>query len=105
MCIRDRFRTGCKLAAIDPTGKVLDINKVFITLPKQDYSHDEKVLLSMIQKYQIEIIAIGNGTASRETESFIADFIKKYQLNVQYVIVSEAGASAVSYTHLREVFE
>ncbi len=90
------FRTGCKLAAIDPTGKVLDINKVFITLPKQDYSHDEKVLLSMIQKYQIEIIAIGNGTASRETESFIADFIKKYQLNVQYVIVSEAGASVYS---------
>lgn len=90
------FRTGCKLAAIDPTGKVLDINKVFITLPKKDYSKDEKVLLSMIQKYKIEIIAIGNGTASRETESFIASFIKKYQLNVQYVIVSEAGASVYS---------
>ncbi|WP_270525853.1 Tex family protein [Longibaculum muris] len=90
------FRTGCKLAAIDPTGKVLDINKVFITLPKADYSKDEKVLLSMIQKYKIEIIAIGNGTASRETESFIAEFIKKYQLNVQYVIVSEAGASVYS---------
>jgi len=90
------FRTGCKLAAIDPTGKVLDINKVFITLPKNDYSKDEKVLLSMIQKYKIEIIAIGNGTASRETESFIANFIKKNQLNVQYVIVSEAGASVYS---------
>lgn len=90
------FRTGCKLAAIDPTGKVLDINKVFITLPKNDYSKDEKILLSMIQKYNIEIIAIGNGTASRETESFIAEFIKKNQLNVQYVIVSEAGASVYS---------
>lgn len=90
------FRTGCKLAAIDPTGKVLDINKVFITLPKNDYSKDEKVLLSMIQKYKIEIIAIGNGTASRETESFIASFIQKYHLNVQYVIVSEAGASVYS---------
>ena len=90
------FRTGCKLAAIDPTGKVLDINKVFITIPKNDYSHDEKILLSMIQKYNIEIIAIGNGTASRESESFIAEFIKKYQLNVQYVIVSEAGASVYS---------
>ena len=90
------FRTGCKLAAIDPTGKVLDINKVFITLPKDDYSKDEKTLLSMIQKYKIEIIAIGNGTASRDTESFIASFIKKYHLDVQYVIVSEAGASVYS---------
>lgn len=90
------FRTGCKLAAIDPTGKVLDINKVFITIPKNDYSKDEKVLLSMIKNYKIEIIAIGNGTASRETESFIASFIKKYQLDVQYVIVSEAGASVYS---------
>lgn len=90
------FRTGCKLAAIDPTGKVLDINKVFITLPKDDYSKDEKTLLSMIQKYKIEIIAIGNGTASRETESFIASFIKKNHLDVQYVIVSEAGASVYS---------
>lgn len=90
------FRTGCKLAAIDPTGKVLDINKVFITIPKQDYSKDEKTLLSIIQKHNIEIIAIGNGTASRETESFIAQFIKKYHLDVQYVIVSEAGASVYS---------
>ncbi|MEG0365444.1 MAG: Tex family protein [Coprobacillus sp.] len=90
------FRTGCKLAAIDPTGKVLDINKVYITLPKEDYSKDEKVLLSMITKYKIEIIAIGNGTASRETETFIASFIKKNNLNIEYVIVSEAGASVYS---------
>ncbi|MEG0452503.1 MAG: Tex family protein [Coprobacillus sp.] len=90
------FRTGCKLAAIDPTGKVLDIDKVYITLPKEDYSKDEKILLSMITKYKIEIIAIGNGTASRETETFIATFIKKNNLNIQYVIVSEAGASVYS---------
>ncbi|MEG0592816.1 MAG: Tex family protein [Coprobacillus sp.] len=90
------FRTGCKLAAIDPTGKVLDINKVYITLPKEDYSKDEKVLLSMITKYKIEIIAIGNGTASRETETFIASFIKKNNLSIEYVIVSEAGASVYS---------
>ena len=90
------FRTGCKLAAIDPTGKVLDINKIFITLPKDDYSKDEKILLSMIQKYKIEIIAIGNGTASRETEGFIANLIQKNHLDVQYVIVSEAGASVYS---------
>lgn len=94
------FRTGCKLAAIDPTGKVLAINKVFITLPKDDYSKDEKVLLSMIQKYNIEIIAIGNGTASRETESFIAAFIKKHKLSLQYVIISEAGASVYSASPL-----
>ena len=94
------FRTGCKLAAIDPTGKVLNIDKVFITLPKPDYTKDEKILLSMIQKYNIEIIAIGNGTASRETESFIASFIKKYQLNIQYVIVSEAGASVYSASQI-----
>lgn len=90
------FRTGCKLAAIDPTGKVLAINKVFITIPKKDYSKDEKILLSMIKKYHIEIIAIGNGTASRETESFIANLIQKHHLDVQYVIVSEAGASVYS---------
>ena len=90
------YRTGCKLAAIDPTGKVLDINKVFITLPKNDYSKDEKILLNMISKYHIEIIAIGNGTASRETESFIAQLIQKNNLDVQYVIVSEAGASVYS---------
>lgn len=90
------FRTGCKLAAIDPTGKVLAIDKVYISLPKNDYTKDEKILLSMIKKYQIEIIAIGNGTASRETESFIAQFIKKNHLDIQYVIVSEAGASVYS---------
>lgn len=90
------FRTGCKLAAIDPTGKVLDINKVFITLPKDDYSKDEKILMNMIKKYNIEIIAIGNGTASRETESFIANFIQKNELDVEYIIVSEAGASVYS---------
>lgn len=94
------YRTGCKLAAIDPTGKVLAINKVFITLPKNDYSKDESILLSMIKKYKIEIIAIGNGTASRETESFIANLIKKNNLNVQFVIVSEAGASVYSASPL-----
>ena len=94
------YRTGCKLAAIDPTGKVLAINKVYITLPKNDYSKDEAILLSMIKKYKIEIIAIGNGTASRETESFIANLIKKNNLNVQFVIVSEAGASVYSASPL-----
>lgn len=94
------FRTGCKLAAIDPTGKVLGINKVYMTIPKKDYSKDEEILLSMIRKYKIEIIAIGNGTASRESESFIASLIQKNHLDVQYVIVSEAGASVYSASPL-----
>ncbi len=75
------FRTGCKLAAVDPTGKVLGI-------------------LRMIKDYHIEVIAMGNGTASRESEAWIAAFIKKYHLDVQYVIVSEAGASVYSASKL-----
>ena len=90
------YRTGCKLAALDPTGKVLEINKVFITLPKDNYKRDEDILLRMIRQHHIELIAIGNGTASRESEAFIANLIKKYKLNVQYTIVSEAGASVYS---------
>lgn len=94
------FRTGCKLAVVDPTGKVLHIDKVFITLPKEHYHKDTKILLDIIAKYGIEIIAIGNGTASRETESFIAKMIKEYHLHVQYAIISEAGASVYSASPL-----
>lgn len=94
------FRTGCKLAAVDPTGKVLDIDKVFISLPKVRHDQDEKTLLRMIYDYHIEVIAIGNGTASRESERFIASFINKYHLDIQYVIVSEAGASVYSASTL-----
>lgn len=90
------FRTGCKLAVVDQTGKVLEIDKVFITLPKENYDKDIKILLSLIKKYNIEIIAIGNGTASRESEAFIAKLIKNNNLNVDYAIISEAGASVYS---------
>lgn len=90
------FRTGCKLAAVDPTGKVLGIDKCYISLPKKDHQQDEATLLRMIKDYHIEVIAMGNGTASRESEAWIAAFIKKYNLDVQYVIVSEAGASVYS---------
>ena len=90
------YRTGCKLAVVDQTGKVLEIDKVFITLPKNDYSKDIQKLLTMIKKYKIEIIAIGNGTASRESEAFIAKLIQEHQLNVDYAIISEAGASVYS---------
>ena len=94
------FRTGCKLAAVDPTGKLLGVDKCYISMPKKDHSRDEKTLLSMISTYKCEIIAMGNGTASRESEAFIANFIRKYHLDVQYVIVSEAGASVYSASPL-----
>ena len=90
------IRTGCKLAVVDVTGKVLKIDKIFPTIPKKSYADDKKKVLELISKYKIEIIAIGNGTASRETEKFIADLIKEKQLDVSYVIVSEAGASVYS---------
>lgn len=90
------IRTGCKLAVVDVTGKVLKIDKIFPTIPKKSYADDKKKVLELISEYKIEIIAIGNGTASRETEKFIADLIKEKQLDVSYVIVSEAGASVYS---------
>lgn len=90
------FRTGCKLAVVDPTGKVLAINKAFITIPKNNYDKEKKLILDLIKKHKIEIIAIGNGTASRETEAFIASLIKENNLDVDYALISEAGASVYS---------
>lgn len=90
------YRTGCKLAVVDQTGKVLKIDKVFITIPKNNYDKETKVLLDLIHTYKIEIIAIGNGTASRESEAFIANLIKENHLDVDYAIISEAGASVYS---------
>lgn len=90
------IRTGCKLAVVDATGKVLKIDKIYPTIPKKSYAEDRQKTLKLIKDYQIEIIAIGNGTASRETEQFIADLIQNNQLDVSYVIVSEAGASVYS---------
>lgn len=94
------YRTGCKLAVVDQTGKVLHIDKVFITLPKDNYDKDIKILLDIIQKYHIEIIAIGNGTASRESEAFIAKLIQEHHLNVEFAIISEAGASVYSASQI-----
>lgn len=90
------YRTGCKLAVVDQTGKVLHIDKVFITIPKNNYDKETKILLDIIKKYKIEIIAIGNGTASRESEAFIANLIQQNHLDVDYAIISEAGASVYS---------
>lgn len=99
------YRTGCKLAAVDETGKVLDIGVMYPTPPKNDVAGAEKVVLQLINKYHIELVAIGNGTASRETEQFFSDLIGKHGLNLSYIIVNEAGASVYSASKLaREEF-
>ena len=94
------FRTGCKLAVLDPTGKVLDIQVIYPTEPHNKIEESKKIVLDLINKYHIDIIAIGNGTASRESEAFIANTIKEAKRKVEYVIVSEAGASVYSASPL-----
>lgn len=94
------FRTGCKLAVLDPTGKVLAIEVIYPTGPHHKIEESKKVVLDLINRYNIDIIAIGNGTASRESEAFIADTIKETSRAVEYVIVSEAGASVYSASPL-----
>ncbi len=94
------FRTGCKLAALDPTGKVLAIEVIYPTEPHHKVEESKKTVLDLIKRYNIDIIAIGNGTASRESEAFIAEAIKESSRPVEYVIVSEAGASVYSASPL-----
>lgn len=94
------FRTGCKLAVLDGTGKVLDIAVIYPTEPHNDFEGSKKVLLDLIDHYQVDVIAIGNGTASRESEAFVAACIKKAKRKVEYIIVSEAGASVYSASPL-----
>lgn len=94
------YRTGCKLAVIDQTGQMLDIKVIYPHEPKNEYEKSKKVVLDLIEKYNIDIIAIGNGTASRESETFIADTIKSAKRNVSYIIVNEAGASVYSASKL-----
>jgi len=90
------YRTGCKVAVIDPTGKVLDTGIIYCTLPNHDKEKSEKFVLSLIKKYDIDIIAIGNGTASKESEIFTSNLIKKSDKKLSYIIVNEAGASVYS---------
>ena len=94
------YRTGCKIAVIDETGKVLDYTTVYPTEPQNDVENAKKELLKLIEKDEIDMIAIGNGTASRESEMFIADMIKESKRPVHYAIVSEAGASVYSASKL-----
>lgn len=94
------FRTGCKLAVIDQTGKKLEIAVIYPHEPHNKYEEAKKTVLDLVNKYKIQIIAIGNGTASRESEQFIAKVIKEEKLNIEYIIVSEAGASVYSASKL-----
>jgi len=94
------FRTGCKLAVIDPTGKPLNISVIYPTEPHNKIEESKKIVLDLIDKYNVDIIAIGNGTASRESEAFIVDVIKDAKRKVEYVIVNEAGASVYSASKL-----
>ena len=94
------YRTGCKIAIIDETGKVLDYTTVYPTEPQNDVEGAKKELLKLIEKDKVDMIAIGNGTASRESEMFVADMTKEASREVHYVIVSEAGASVYSASKL-----
>ena len=94
------YRTGCKIAVIDETGKVLDIATVYPTEPQNDIDGAKKELLKLIKKDKVDMIAIGNGTASRESEMFVSDMIKETEREVNYAIVSEAGASVYSASKL-----
>ena len=94
------FRTGCKVAVIDETGKLLAFTTIYPTEPKCDIAGTERTLKKIIEKYKIDVIVIGNGTASRETEEVVANFLKKNSYQIQYTIVNEGGASVYSASKL-----
>lgn len=94
------YRTGCKIAVVDKNGKLLDYTTVYPTKPQNDVDKAKKTLKDLIEKYGIDIISIGNGTASRESEQFVSEMIKEINRDVQYIIVSEAGASVYSASEL-----
>lgn len=94
------FRTGCKLAVVDSTGKVLDTVVIYPTAPQNKGAEAKKILKDLIKKYNISLISVGNGTASRESEQIIVDLLKEIREPVQYVIVNEAGASVYSASKL-----
>lgn len=94
------YRTGCKIAVIDSTGKLLDTTTIYPTEPQNDVDGARKVIIDLINKYDVNMIAIGNGTASRESEMFISDTLKQIDKKVYYAIVSEAGASVYSASKL-----
>ncbi len=94
------FRTGCKIAVVDATGKVLDTTVIYPTAPQNRVKEAMETIEKLIRRWHVEVISLGNGTASRESEQIIADFLRKTKLPVQYVIVNEAGASVYSASKL-----
>ena len=90
------FRTGCKVAVVDETGKVLDTSVIYPVPPKNDIEGAKKIMKNLISKHKVDVISIGNGTASKETEIFVADLLKELDGSVSYAVVSEAGASVYS---------
>lgn len=100
LAIDPGYRTGCKVAALDETGKLKAYTTIYPTQPKNDIAGTEKTLTKIIEKFGTDIIVIGNGTASRETEEVVANFLKKSSYDIQYTIVNEAGASVYSASKL-----
>lgn len=100
LAIDPSFRTGCKLSVLDETGKLLEYSTIYPNAPKNDTEKSKQEMLRLIEKHKIDIISIGNGTASRETEAFVAESIKDLKRLVHYTIVSEAGASVYSASKL-----
>ncbi|MBQ8006856.1 MAG: RNA-binding transcriptional accessory protein, partial [Lachnospiraceae bacterium] len=94
------FRTGCKLAIVDPTGKVLDTKVIYPTAPHNKIEESKQVLKSLIEKYNVTLISIGNGTASRESEQVVSELLKELHSNIHYIITNEAGASVYSASKL-----
>ncbi len=100
MGIDPAFRTGCKLAVVDTTGKLLDLNVIYPTMGRGQLDSSTKVILQLIEQYQVECLAIGNGTASRETEQFVSGILSQTATRAAYTIVNEAGASVYSASKL-----
>jgi len=94
------YRTGCKLSVVDKTGKVIDTAVIYPTKPQERIAESEKIVTQLIQKHKVDVIAIGNGTASKESEIFIANLLKKLNCGTKYIIVSESGASVYSASKL-----
>ncbi len=102
LAIDPSFRTGCKIAVLDGTGKLLDYTTIYPNEPRNEVEKSQKLMTEWIKKYNIDIIAIGNGTASRETEAVVADMLTKIDRKVSYTIVSEAGASVYSASKIAQ---
>lgn len=100
LAIDPSFRTGCKLSVLDETGKLLEYSTIYPNAPRNETEKSKQEMLRLIEKHEVDIISIGNGTASRETESFVAESIKDLNRAVHYTIVSEAGASVYSASKL-----